>query len=140
SAEFLEVFVNHTFCAVILELHLRSERRNKARVAVIAGTGKLPAFRIPGDHSLGTSILQHLNAIIGQFKKRGPKSCFAFVISDVDLAEVQDPSARVACHVDLRAGKEDRADGAPIFPAYLERILLSVSFQNVAREILDACT
>src|SRR5882724_7799108 len=57
SAEFLEVFVNRTFGAVIFKLHFRRERRNKARITVIALAEKLLAFRVPGDHPLRTSVL-----------------------------------------------------------------------------------
>jgi hypothetical protein len=40
----------------------------------------------------------------------------------------------------LWAGKEYRANGAPILPTYLEWILPCVPFQNVARKILNGCS
>jgi hypothetical protein len=140
NTEFLEVFVNRTFDTVLFKLHFRREGRNKAWIAVIAVTDKLLAFRIPSDHSLRTDILQHLNAIVGEFKQRSSKRCFAFIISDVDLAEIHDPAARIGRDVNLRASQKDRADGATIFPVHLKRILARVCFQNVAREIMCRCT
>ena len=65
STEFFEIFVNRTFYAVIFKLHFRSKGRNKERIAVIAGTDKLLAFRIPGDHSLSVRALQHADGFIG---------------------------------------------------------------------------
>ena len=55
-------------------------------------------------------------------------------------AVVHDPAARIGCDVDSRAGQEDRADRATIFPVQLEWIFPCVPLQNVAREILDTRT
>src|SRR6516164_3224914 len=126
GAKFSEVFVNDALGAIIFKFHLWRKSRNKARIAVIARTDKLLAFRVPGDHSLCTSLPQDLNTVIGQLQKRGSKSCFAFVIRNVDLAEVHGPAAGVGRHVNLRARQKDRANWAMIFPIYLERILARV--------------
>src|SRR5262249_48167076 len=74
------------------------------------------------------------------FEKCFAKGGFALVIGYVDLAVVQNPSARIGCDVGARAGQEDRTDGAMIFPIYLEWIFPCVAFQNVAGQILYART
>src|SRR5213593_3054015 len=72
------------------------------------------------------------------FEECFAKIGFALLGCNVHLAVVQNPAARIRGDVGSGAGEEDRADGAMIFPIYLEWILPCVPFQNVTREILDA--
>src|SRR5258705_9635050 len=74
------------------------------------------------------------------FEECFAKSGFALLGCNVDLAVVQNPAARIRGDVGSGAGQVDRADGAMIFPAYLEWISPCVPFQNVARKILHPCT
>src|SRR5436305_4944586 len=74
------------------------------------------------------------------FEECFAKSGFALLGCNVNLAVVQNPAARIRGDVGSGAGQEDRADGAMIFPAYLERIFLRVPFQNVVRQVLHART
>src|SRR5207247_10856174 len=68
------------------------------------------------------------------------KSGFALLGCNVDVAVVKNPASRIGADVGSGPGQEDRADGAMIFPVYLEWIFPCVRLQNVVREILDART
>src|SRR4029077_14829135 len=74
------------------------------------------------------------------FEECFAKSGFALIGSDVDRTVVQNPPARIGCDIDSGAGQEERADGAMIFPVYLEWIFPCVPLQNVAGQILYART
>src|SRR6266481_8331364 len=74
------------------------------------------------------------------FEECFAKSGFALLGCNVDLAVVQNPAARIRGDVGSGAGQEDRADGAMIFPVYLEWIFSCVPLQNVAGQILYART